>query len=268
MTKKENKIVVVLGMHRSGTSYVAAVLHHLGVSMGEQLLDADWSNQNGHFEDLDILQINKAILIESNIETYTSSINAVSVSDSLQDKATAIIEQKKSRHQYWGWKDPRTALTIDFWAPLIGSFIPVIVYRHYQTVVRSLLKREYHQRFVHIPFYRRFSSLFNRSQYINEGNSRANHFLASWIHHHERMFSASKFLSDAIVLPMDAPITWTTNDLAMKLKAKGLELSEPEIFDWQPNDLSDPGFDFDLDPELRSKADEIILRLESLNRTH
>ncbi|HEA80895.1 MAG TPA: sulfotransferase family protein, partial [Maribacter sp.] len=36
--------VVVLGMHRSGTSLVAKILHTIGISMGQEFLDADDAN--------------------------------------------------------------------------------------------------------------------------------------------------------------------------------------------------------------------------------
>ena len=45
--------ILVLGTPRSGTSCVAGILHHLGVVMGEQFLEADDWNPAGYFQDVE-----------------------------------------------------------------------------------------------------------------------------------------------------------------------------------------------------------------------
>ncbi|HMB65244.1 MAG TPA: hypothetical protein VKO42_00060, partial [Patescibacteria group bacterium] len=64
MTIKNNnfKTVVVIGMHRSGTSLVAGIMQCLGVDMGSNLLSGNRGNPLGFFEDEDILDLNKRIL--------------------------------------------------------------------------------------------------------------------------------------------------------------------------------------------------------------
>lgn len=47
------RCILVLGTPRSGTSAVAGVLHHLGLPMGERLLEADDWNPAGYFQDAD-----------------------------------------------------------------------------------------------------------------------------------------------------------------------------------------------------------------------
>ena len=54
--KKE--IIIVLGMHRSGTSLIAGVLHEMGVNMGSNLMKADEYNPKGYFEDIEIYKFN------------------------------------------------------------------------------------------------------------------------------------------------------------------------------------------------------------------
>lgn len=56
------QVVAVLGAGRSGTSCVAGMLHHLGVSMGENLRQATPDNPRGFFEDLPLRDISRGRL--------------------------------------------------------------------------------------------------------------------------------------------------------------------------------------------------------------
>ena len=56
---KEIKTVVVLGMHRSGTSMTSAILEKLGINMGDETLGPLETNPIGHFEDRMFLELNK-----------------------------------------------------------------------------------------------------------------------------------------------------------------------------------------------------------------
>ncbi|MCD6476962.1 MAG: sulfotransferase, partial [Candidatus Aenigmarchaeota archaeon] len=50
VSKSKIKTIIVLGMHRSGTSMTAGVLHRLGVNMGKNLMKGNWANPLGYFE--------------------------------------------------------------------------------------------------------------------------------------------------------------------------------------------------------------------------
>lgn len=62
MNKDDSKTVIVLGMHRSGTSMTAAILNELGVNMGENLYVNYIANPIGHFEDMNFIILNRKIL--------------------------------------------------------------------------------------------------------------------------------------------------------------------------------------------------------------
>lgn len=51
-------IVVVLGMHRSGTSAITRGLMVLGVELGDNLMPPAADNNKGFFEDVDVNAIN------------------------------------------------------------------------------------------------------------------------------------------------------------------------------------------------------------------
>ena len=57
-----SKQVVVLGMHRSGTSMLSKILSNIGFDMGKSHEVRDISNVDGHYEDVEILEINEEIL--------------------------------------------------------------------------------------------------------------------------------------------------------------------------------------------------------------
>src|SRR5689334_11506011 len=56
--------IIVLGMHRSGTSALAGTLHHLGVELGEHLMSASPDNQRGYWEHRDIVAVNHQLMAE------------------------------------------------------------------------------------------------------------------------------------------------------------------------------------------------------------
>ena len=54
--------VIVLGMHRSGTSAVAGALGVLGVNLGERLVQAQADNPKGYWEHADAVQLHERLL--------------------------------------------------------------------------------------------------------------------------------------------------------------------------------------------------------------
>ena len=48
--------IIIAGMHRSGTSLAASLLQSAGLDVGERLMEGNWSNPRGHFEDLDFVK--------------------------------------------------------------------------------------------------------------------------------------------------------------------------------------------------------------------
>ena len=52
-------------MHRSGTSLVASIMSALSIDMGQDLLPADSNNVRGYFEDVEFLELQRAILSAS-----------------------------------------------------------------------------------------------------------------------------------------------------------------------------------------------------------
>ena len=55
-------IYIVLGMHKSGTTLLSQILHHSGISMGENFNESVSYSQGNKYERETTQQINKEIL--------------------------------------------------------------------------------------------------------------------------------------------------------------------------------------------------------------
>ena len=56
------KCLVILGMHRSGTSAFSGLLNILGINLGSNYLNPSQDNPKGFFENFNISQLNEKIL--------------------------------------------------------------------------------------------------------------------------------------------------------------------------------------------------------------
>jgi len=111
MKNIDYKTVVVLGMHRSGTSMIASFLNKLGVSMGKVMLGKTPSNPLGHFEDKDFYDLNRKILkfAGGNWRNPPKEENILAQKDKFNKEIVDLIFIK-NKEKYWGWKDPKLAL--------------------------------------------------------------------------------------------------------------------------------------------------------------
>lgn len=135
--------IIVLGMHRSGTSLVAGLLHRLGVFMGSDFPtdDSPWC----HYEDPLFVSLNQQLLSSAG-----GSWRNPPALESLWRSSHAYNEQiqrlirDRSTHDHWGWKDPRTCLTIPIWHHHTTLWSPpkyVMVWRERNHIIASLLQR-------------------------------------------------------------------------------------------------------------------------------
>jgi len=110
--------VVVVGMHRSGTSLTASILGSSGLHLGERLMPAGHGNAEGHFEDLEFVQLHRAALqaLGHHPEGWDEVV-LDDMPDVLEAKARALVDARSSR-PLWGWKDPRTTLFLPYLLPI------------------------------------------------------------------------------------------------------------------------------------------------------
>lgn len=136
---------VVLGMHRSSTSAIAKGMANTNIFMGKP----DYSHKHyQHYdilaEDPDFTQMNNNIIYacgqgyEWNNPPPVEKVREVgeSMSDMLRD-----FVKSKERAPFWGWKDPRTCLTIDAWLPHLTDPHFIVCIRNPLGVAKSLQRR-------------------------------------------------------------------------------------------------------------------------------
>jgi hypothetical protein len=128
-------------MHRSGTSLVANILQEAGVNIGENLLGPNRGNNRGHFEDVDFFDFHEKVLKRFEQTLLVQNLTCLGALTPAEiETALVLINQRHDKH-IWGWKDPRTALFLDFWYDLLPEARYVLIYRHPLEVVLSLLRR-------------------------------------------------------------------------------------------------------------------------------
>lgn len=152
MEEQGTKLVVVLGMHRSGTSVITRGLQVMGVQLGDRLMPPfDGNNSKGFWEDMDINDINIEMLsfLKSDWHFLTpiqpSDVDTLCKSGYLQ-RAVELLKKKTAGVKAFGFKDPRVAKLLPFWKEVFAygqwTVHYVLVIRHPLSVCQSLAKRD------------------------------------------------------------------------------------------------------------------------------
>jgi hypothetical protein len=146
-----SKAVVVLGMHRSGTSAFAYGLQALGVYLGENFLDTKPDNPTGYWEDRNIVELNERVLGVFGLKWEDVAL----IEDAqwrepkvqaLRGEGASYLEAQFTAHPLWGFKDPRTVRLLPFWRPVFQHLgvddTYVVAVRNPLSVASSLLQRQ------------------------------------------------------------------------------------------------------------------------------
>lgn len=142
--------IIVLGMHRSGTSYLASVVGAIGVNIGTSLLEAAPDNPRGYFEDKDFVEFQADVLTRVlPAQGAGSSLGNILARDIDRIEPTSEERARAERlttgregQRFWGWKDPRTCLLLDFWLERYPRATLIAVYRHPLEVYSSIIRRQ------------------------------------------------------------------------------------------------------------------------------
>ena len=155
--------LIIAGMHRSGTSLLARFIHHSGVDLGDRFVGARPSNPFGHYEDVEILDFQQAILLrEFGPSMWVPRLPPLTTADRSAAEDLLMARKEKS---HWGWKEPRTSLFLDLWSELLPDAFYLFIVRHPLLVLDSLSRRN-HTRFYHFNKHNTFLEawlLYNRA---------------------------------------------------------------------------------------------------------
>lgn len=152
MKTENNKLIVVLGMHRSGTSVITRGLQVMGVELGERLMPAiTGNNEKGFWEDIDLYALDAEMLGALNSDWHHLAPIEPGDVAVLRNKnyflrAVELLRQKVGSAPVFGFKDPRVAKLLPFWKEVFDhcqfNMNYVLALRHPLSVAKSLAKRD------------------------------------------------------------------------------------------------------------------------------
>jgi hypothetical protein len=135
-----SRAIIVLGMHRSGTSAVAGGLGAAGMFMGRGVNQKAPGNEKGLQEKWRVVILHEHLL-ESNGGTWYNpppKIKWMPLHRFLRDR---IIKGHVDK-EIWGFKDPRTLLTLPGWLDALPNAELIGIFRNPVAVANSLNKRK------------------------------------------------------------------------------------------------------------------------------
>jgi hypothetical protein len=142
--------IVIIGMHRSGSSLLVKVMQEMGVFMGN---DFDENNESRFFNRINdwmLLQAGASWDCPENFKYISDDFKALMV-EIIRNRLKSIHLKKylgnsnhsiKNQAFIWGWKDPRNTFTIKIWKEIFPGAKVIHIYRNPVDVISSLVKRE------------------------------------------------------------------------------------------------------------------------------
>ena len=134
--------LIVAGFHRSGTSLVCQLLHRAGLFLGYDLLKPAFSNPHGHFEDTEILNLHRQIIVDNGRTWLVDRPFLPVISEYHWRRMEGIVRRRNAEHDLWGFKDPRVCLFMMVWKYLLPETKVLLVYRHFSDTTYSLGRRQ------------------------------------------------------------------------------------------------------------------------------
>jgi hypothetical protein len=129
--------VMILGMHRSGTSSLAGMLRSCGLYLGEDVDERNTHNVRGNQENRVVRRINKRLL-EANGGSWYEPVEIETVPLGLRRKIRRFKTATGARGT-WGIKDPRMLFCLPAWREPRSRTVGI--FRHPLAVARSLEAR-------------------------------------------------------------------------------------------------------------------------------
>jgi hypothetical protein len=140
--------VIVVGMHGSGSSIVSRILVELGVYMGSDL--------DAHAEAGEFFHLNEELfyragaawhrtkpLLEMMGQTGFRTAGALRLASATYGRLRTrfLSGYEREHHPLWGWKDPRTSLTLPLWLRLFPNARVLHILRDPESAAMSIHRR-------------------------------------------------------------------------------------------------------------------------------
>lgn len=230
MTDSRLAPVLILGMHRSGTSCLTGCLEEAGLYLGKVNTQAGF-NKKGNRENRDIMKLHESVLTRHGF-AWDHPPSGPLIWSAEEGAALDAIIAGYPQDQIWGTKDPRVLMVMDAWQArtqprFIGTF------RHPVEVAASLM---------------------NRARKWNQDMSQAQAFKL-WLAYNGRMLSLySQTPFDILRYDVDGP----TYEKNLRSAAGRLGLTVPDPLQFFDAALHNQQTQADIPLELRPVWDALI----------
>jgi glycosyltransferase involved in cell wall biosynthesis len=145
------RIILILGMHRCGTSAVARLMKVFDVDLGHRLMpSSEGNNAKGFFEDIDFFELNvrmmHGLLGDWDQLRQVSNDELSELEGTFLEEASKLVEEKTRNLNILGLKDPRFCKLLPFWKRVFDLINIDVTYilcvRDPIEVAHSLYKRD------------------------------------------------------------------------------------------------------------------------------
>jgi len=161
---QQSQPLIVLGMHRSGTSLTVRLLHDLGIHMGSWLsrdaesvhfqrlnrrifraADSKWAQVDGLLRQMESPDFvaQQAARVHHALFTTRVPFRKAPIASFFGPELWQRVENGQS--VAWGWKDPRTSLTFPVWVPIFPRARWLHILRNGVDVAISIHRRSLKQ---------------------------------------------------------------------------------------------------------------------------
>lgn len=148
-SKRPQRVLAVLGMHRSGTSCLTGSLQAGGLFLGKHHTWNEY-NRKGNRENQDVVNLHEGIF-KANGASWTQPRRQSSFLDKYFqrpmkwearhfERAREILAEY-AHEPLWGFKDPRALFLLHGWKQLVPDMEFVGIFRHPMAVAQSLNSR-------------------------------------------------------------------------------------------------------------------------------
>lgn len=148
---ERGKAILVLGMHRSGTSALTRVLNLLGIDLGGNFLKPAGDNRLGFWEHADVVALHEKLLSAlgsswDDTRALPENWESSPAASEAKKEITTIISRDFSGSRLWAIKDPRLCRLAPLWVESITALdvdvCALFVVRHPREVADSLHARD------------------------------------------------------------------------------------------------------------------------------
>ncbi len=200
--------LVVSGFHRSGTSMTMQALVSAGLHAGNSLIGGDPSNPDGHFEDIETVNLHDNWLRSLGSDwCHTDELPQIDATQASTGIAT-IRDRLDEAQKPWGVKDPRACLFLQHWFSTLQRPAGVFVYRHFAGCLHSLQRRQANELLVNPDTSANAHRFWSHPEVA----------LESWLVHNNAIIAiAQQFPEQCVVISQEAvihgaPIISAVND--------------------------------------------------------